>query len=271
MNPQAVIPGDETRKSSVTKKPDGTTTTQETQTTPLTGGTTTGGTMADTNTGFKYPEQWQQAADLWSQMASGNYSNAGTDWLTQMLQGGGNPVDVQGWANARRPAMMDEYSNMVKEMAERAGVGGTRYGSGLQNQIATYGGQLQNQFNQDLADRWMGSQESAMGRALSGAGTLGGLGLGAQTTGGQGLMQSGWDYSTLPMQVATQMSGFGNQLNSQDMGWAGLMGPLTGNQYSSAQTYTPTWFQSLLQNVLPLLPTSSGGSSGTGLGAGGWA
>jgi len=252
MNPQAVIPGDPENAPNNNTSP--------------TGGTTTGGTMADTNAnaGFNYPEQWQQAADLWSQIASGNYSNAGTDWLTQMLQGGGNPVDVQGWANARRPAMMDEYSNMVKEMAEQAGVGGTRYGSGLQNQIATYGGQLQNQFNQDLADRWMGSQENAMSRALSGAGTLGSLGLGAQTTGGQGLMQSGWDYSNLPLQVANWMSGQGSQLNNQDMGWAGLMGPFTGNQYSSPQTYTPNWFQSLLQNVLPLLPTGGGGSSGGG-------
>lgn len=222
--------------------------------------------MADTNAnaGFKFPDQWKQAADLWSQMAGGNYSNAGTDWLTQMLQGGGNPVDVQGWANARRPAMMDEYSNMVKEMAERAGVGGVRYGSGLQGQIANYGGQLQNQFNQDLADRWMGSQESAMGRAMSGAGTLGQFGLQSAGMGGQGLMQSGWDYANLPMQVAGQMSGLGQSLTNQQIDpWTQMLfSMLNPTGQAGAQTYTPSGLQSMLMNVSQLWPTSTGGTTG---------
>lgn len=240
-------------KQSITRKPDSTTVTSE----------TSGGNMA--NNSFQYPSQWGTASDLWTKMAQGNYSNTGMDYLSKLLAGGGNPVDVQGWASARRPAMMDEYSNMVKEMAEQAGVGGVRYGSGLQGQISNYGGQLMNQFNQQMADKWMGSQENAMSRALSGAGTLGGLGMQGAATGGEGLMSLGNMYAQLPMQVASQMGGLGQSLTNQQIDpWTQMLAGLIGNTNATAQTYTPSGLQSFLQGIMPGLSSAfSGGYGGT--------
>ena len=136
---------------------------QDTQTTtPTTGGTT----MANTaNSTFNYPSEWGQAGDAWSQMASGNYTNTGMDWLTKLMQSGGGAFDQSGYDAANQPAMMDQFSNAVKQMAEQAGVGGTRYGSGLQNSIGNYGGQLQNQYNQNKWNNAFQGYEAGMGRA----------------------------------------------------------------------------------------------------------
>ena len=217
-------------------------------------GTTGGGTMA--NNEFKYPSEWGQAGDVWSQMAGGQYTNTGMDWLKNLMQSGGSPVDVNAWGAAQQPAMMDQYSNMVKQMAEQAGVGGTRYGSGLQGQIANYGGQLQNQFQSQLADKWLQAQEAGMGRASGAGNLLAQLGLGTQQTGAEGLMGLGGQKAQLPLQVASQMSGMGGQLNSQDAMWAQLLGQLTGNTYAGPQTYQPTGFQDILQGLSSTLPES---------------
>jgi hypothetical protein len=230
--------------------------------------------MANTSSDFQYPSQWGEASDLWSKMASGNYSNAGMDWLTQMMQSGGNPVDVNAWGEAQRPAMMDQYSNMVKQMAEQAGVGGTRYGSGLQNSISNYGGQLQNQFTSGLADRWLQAQESARGRATGAGNLLSQLGLGAQQAGGEGLMSMGNLMSQLPLQVAQMMGGLGGQLTNQQIDpWTQMLTGLLGNTNATEQTYNPSVWQSLLQSLSQTLPSafSGGSSSSSGLGTGGWA
>jgi len=134
-------------------------------------------------------------------------------------------------------------------MAEQAGVGGTRYSSGLQGQIANYGGQLQNQFQSQLADRWLQAQEAGMGRAYGAGQGLGQMGLQAQQTGGQGLMDLGYQKAQLPLQVGSWMSGQGNQLANQDLSWAQMMSPFTGNQYAQPQTYQPTWLQEFAQGL----------------------
>jgi len=182
------------------------------------------------------------------------------DWLKNLLAGGGNPVDVQGWADAYRPAMMDQYSNAVKQMAEQAGVGGTRYGSGLQQSIANYGGQLQNQFNEQMADKWLGSQENALGRAMSGAGMLGSMG----STAGEGLMGLGSMYANLPLSVAQMMGGLGGQLTNQQIDpWTQMLAGLMGNTNAGAQTYTPSGLQSLLMSLSQTLPSALGQNTNT--------
>ena len=243
-------------KTSVTKtpgQPSGTATIQPTTTTPLTaGGTTGGGTMAD----FQYPSQWGQAGDVWSQMAGGNYTNPGMDWLKNMMSSGGNAFDVSGWDKAYRPQMMDDYSNMVKQMAEQAGVGGTRYGSGLQNSIANYGGQLQNKYTSDLWDRMFGAYEAGQGRAAGAGNLLGQLGLGAQQTGAEGLLGLGQNYAQLPLNVASMMSGIGQGLTNQQVDpWTQMMMSLLGPTGQAVpQTYTPSLFQSLLSSLGQTLP-----------------
>lgn len=230
------------QKTSITKK-DSTATTQ-----PM-GGIP----MANTST-FNYPSEWDQAGDAWSQMAQGNYTNPGMDWLTKLMQSGGGAFDQSGYDAANQPAMMDQFSNMVKQMAEQAGVGGTRYGSGLQNAIGNYGGQLQNQYNKDKWGNAFQGYEAGMGRAYGAGQGLSQLGLGARQTGLEGLFGLGNARAQLPLQVA-------NQLNNQEMGWAGLLGQNTGNQNASPQTYTPSMFQSILQGLTQTLPGAFAGGA----------
>jgi len=239
-------------KTSITEPTEETTYTLPTNNSPL--GTTGGETVA--NNDFKYPSEWDQAGDVWSQMASGNYSNTGMDWLKNMMSSGGNAFDVSGYDKANQPAMMDQFSNMVKQMAEQAGVGGARYGSGLQNAIGNYGGQLQNQYNQNKYQNAFNAYEAGQGRASNAGNWLSQLGLGAQQTGAEGLLGLGQNRAQLPLQVASYMSGTGNQLNSQDAMWAQLLGQLTGNNYAQPQTYTKSGFQNVLGSLSQTLPSA---------------
>jgi hypothetical protein len=155
-----------------------------------------------------------------------------------------------------RPQMMDQYSNAVKQMAEQAGMGGVRYGSGLQNSIANYGGQLQNQYTKDLWDRMYGSYESGQGRASGAASLLSQLGLGARESGAQGLLSLGGQKAQLPLSVASMMGGLGQQQTNQQVDpWTQMMMSLVGGTgQASPQTYTPSSLQSLLQSLGQTLP-----------------
>jgi hypothetical protein len=146
---------------------------------------------------------------------------------------------------------MDQFSNAVKQMAEQSGMGGTRYGSGLLNSIGSYGGQLQNQYNKDKWGNAFQGYEAGMGRAYGAGQGLAQFGLGAKQTGLEGMFGLGQAKAQLPLQVA-------NQLNNQEMGWAGLLGQNTGNQNAAPQTYTPSMFQSILQSLTQTLPGALG-------------
>lgn len=234
-------------KKLVDKKPG--TTTSSSGTSGTTGTTSGGNTMP--NSTFNYPSEWDQAGDVWSQMAGGNYTNTGMDWLKNLMSSGGSPVDVSGWGAAQKATMMDDYSDMVKQMAEQAGVGGTRYSSGLQGQIANYGGKLQNQFQSNLMDRWLQSQEAGMGRAYGAGGLLSQLGLGAQQGGAEGLLSLGGQRAQLPLSVASLMGGLGGQLTGQQVDpWTQMMASLLGGTgQATPQTYTPSGFQQALSGL----------------------
>lgn len=214
-----------------------------TQTTTTQAAPASGGTMQD----IQYPSEWNQAGDVWSKLAGGNYSNAGTDYWQKMMATGGSPVDVNAWGAAQKPAMMDQFSNMVKQMAEQAGVGGTRYGSGLQNSIANYGGQLMNSFEQQLANNWLAAQESGMGRAANSANQYAPLSLGAMTTGASGLQGLGSEKNALSLNLANQLAGLGGALTNQQIDpWTQMMASLVGNPAMTQQTYQPNTMTNLL-------------------------
>ena len=203
---------------------------------------------------IQYPKQWEQAGDVWSQLASGQYTNPGMDWLTNMMQSGGSPVDVSGWGAAQQPVMMQQFSDMTKQMAEQAGMGGTRYGSGLQGNIARYGGQLQNQFQSNLMDRWLQAQEAGMGRAYGAGQGLSQLGLQGQVAGAEGLGGIGDRYAQHPINVADAMMRGGGYLTSQQVDpWTQWMGQMVGNPYMTQQTYQPSAFQDVM-GILPQVP-----------------
>jgi hypothetical protein len=194
---------------------------------------------------FNYPTQWDQAGTTWDTMAKGNYSNAGMDWLKNLLGSGGSQAALGKWGEAQQPAMMDQYSNMVKQMAEQAGVGGTRYSSGLQGQIANYGGQLQNQFQSNLMDRWL----QAQGQDVGMAGSLANMGLGASQTGAEGLLSLGGARAQLPLQVAQTQMGLGQGMSGDQQNWYQLMNSIINGTQNQQQQYTPNAFQSILQSL----------------------
>jgi hypothetical protein len=115
----------------------------------------------------------------------------------------------------------------------------------------------------NMAQQGITAQENAMSRASNAGNWLSQYGLGAQQTGAQGLQQAGWDRANLPLQVGSFMSGQGNQLNNQDLGWAQMLGQHTGNNYAQPQTYTPNVWQTILSGLPSTLPTSSGGKKQT--------
>lgn len=225
-------------------------------------GTTSTGTTATDDYTFNYPSQWGSAENIWNQLASGTYTNAGMDYLKNLLASGGNAVDVTGYGEAQKTKLMSDYSNAVKEMAEQAGVGGVRYGSGLQNSISNYGSQLMANYGADLAEKWLSSQESAASRALSGAGTLGSLGLSGATTGAQGLSDLGSLYANLPLSVSSMLGNLGSSLSSQELNsYTSLLASLLGNTGATAQTYTPSAYQSLFSSLALILPSIINSSS----------
>jgi hypothetical protein len=197
-------------------------------------------------------------------MASGNYSNTGMDWMKNLLSSGGSQGALSKWGEGQQVAMMDDYSNMVKQMAEQAGMGGSRYGSGLLNSIGNYGGQLQNKFQSNLMDRWMQAQGQDVGMANQ----MAQFGLGSQQAGAEGLFGLGGQKAQLPLQVASFMSGQGNNLNSQDAMWAQMLGQFTGNNYAQPQTYTPSMFQNILGSLGQTLPSALAGRGGGASGGG---
>ena len=176
-------------KTSVTKK-------GSTTTTPTIGG---GTPMANTGNNFIYPTEWDNLGDQWGQMASGNYTNPGMDWLTKLMQSGGGAFDQSGYDAANQPAMMDQFSNMTKQMAEQSGMGGTRYGSGLLNSIGNYGSQLQNQYNKDKWGNAFQGYEAGMGRAYGAGQGLSQFGLGARQAGLEGMFGFGQAKAQLPL------------------------------------------------------------------------
>lgn len=208
--------------------------------------TTTGGSVANTPAAtFNYPSEWGQAGDVWSQMANGTYSNQGMDYLKNFLQGGGSSGQLSNWANAYKGTMMDDYSNMVKQMAEQAGVGGTRYGSGLQSQIGNYGSQLQNRFASDYMSQLLGAQGTDVGTATN----LAGLGLGAKQSGLEGLLSLGGQKAQLPLNVAQTMMGLGQGMSGDQMNWYNLMNSVINGTNNQQQQYTPNTLQSILSSL----------------------
>jgi len=233
------------QKSSVTKTP-----------TAATGGGTTVANTANPGN-FIYPTEWDNLGDQWSQMAQGNYTNPGMDWLTKLMQSGGGAFDQSGYDAANQPAMMDQWSTGAKDIFEGAGF--NRYGSGVLNSVANYGKQLQNQYNKDKWGNAFQGYEAGMGRAYGAGQGLSQFGLGAKEAGLQGRLGLGREKAYLPLYVS-------NQLNNQEMGWAGLLGQNTGNQNAAPQTYTPSMFQSILQSLSSTLPSAFAGSSGGSFG-----
>lgn len=127
--------------------------------------------------GFPYPEQWQQAGDIYSQLAGG-------------MPGMPDPSAIWG-------GYQQQAGDLSRELAEQAGMGmGSRYGSALQRNIADVGMRAGERFGGEMERMRMGDIQGQRQAMLGAAGGLSGLG-GAQ--------------AMLPGQLAGQAMGLGGQ------------------------------------------------------------
>lgn len=126
---------------------------------------------------FPYPEQWQQASDIYGQLAGG---------MPAM------PDPAAMWAPYQQQA-----EDLSRELAEQAGMGfGGRYGSALQRNIADVGMRAGERFGGEMERMRMGDVAGQRQAMLGAAGGLGGLG-------GQ--------YAQLPGQLSQQAMNLGGQ------------------------------------------------------------
>lgn len=127
--------------------------------------------------GFPYPEQWQQAGDIYGQLAGG-------------MPGMPDPSAIWG-------GYQQQAGDLSRELAEQAGMGmGGRYGSALQRNIADVGMRAGERFGGEMERMRMGDLAGQRQAMLGAAGGLSGLG-GAQ--------------AMLPGQLAGQAMGLGQQ------------------------------------------------------------
>jgi hypothetical protein len=247
---------------------------------------------ADPNASFTMPaqqfnapgmDQWSKAADLYgyASLPQGDPRAWGTaeNAYNQMLGGGGNAVDVTGWWNAQQPQFQTQMSDMAKQAAETAGMGGMRWSSPLATNIADQTSRGLQNLTADFAGRQISADEAARQRMMESMSGLSNLGQGqanlglANTqnmfTGAGGLASIGDRQFQAPMQAAQALQNSGqnmyNQQNSMLQGmytppWMqGAMGAAQGSAYGTPQTYQPSFGENMFGIAGSLLPYANFG------------
>ena len=282
-------------KTSITKRPTttttsgGTATIQPTGTTPLqsSSGTTTGGTnMSQIN----YPNQWQQASDIYSSLGGSGYTNPemwgeGQDWLRQLWGQAGTPTDTSAIWKSIEPTLNRSYKEGLDTLQERWGAGnqGVSMSSGLQRSGADLWSRLLENAGLGMADRQIQANEAATNRRYGlpsqayqfGAGQAGlqSDAYNRQLAAAGGLSGLGSQYAQLPLSVAGAMSGLGQSLTNQQINpWIQMMAGMVGNPYMTNQTYQPSTITNML-GVLGSMPWGDifGGGGAASGGYSGWA
>ena len=130
---------------------------------------------------FPYPQEWQTAGDMYS----------------QMIQQKGMPIDVSGYGEKLWGGIQTQAQDLTKQLAEQAGMGvGSRYSSPFFRNVADVGARAGERFGLEMAGRELGAQEAGMGRMFGAGAPLAGIGsMRAQ----------------LPLQVSQTMMGLGGQ------------------------------------------------------------
>jgi hypothetical protein len=234
-------------------------------------------------------DQWTKAADLYGYASTPTASP--TAWGTaetayNKMVGGGQPVDVTGWWNAQQPQFQTQMSDMAKQAAETAGMGGMRWSSPLMTNIADQTSRGLQNLTADFAGRQIAADEAARGRMMESMTGLSNLGQGQvgldqanmerMMQGAGGLAGIGDRQFAAPMQAAAalQNSGqnmFNQQTNSvnQQYNPPWMQGALQASgqsAYGTPQTYQPSFGENMFGIAGQLLPYSFGGVSNWGNG-----
>jgi len=232
---------------------------------------------------INYPSQWQQAGNLYGQVANSQQTQPamwgqGQDWLKQLWGQQGNPVDVSGMWNTLMPQAERAYRDQANQLGQQWGAmnPGVSGGTGLDTaKMDTWSRLLENMAG-NVMNAGIGAQENAANRMYQlpgmaynyGAGEAGNASdyWGRMMGAANGLQGLGGQYASLPMQLANTMGGLSQQANSMAIDpWTQMSANLIGNPYMTNTTYQP----STLTNVLGVLANTPWGSIFGGGGGGG--
>jgi hypothetical protein len=245
---------------------------------------------------FNFPSAWSGLEDFYGNLMGGGMNmplpglwGAGSDRLQQMMQTG-EPVDISGILEAKRPVYRQAYEDEVYQMLEQAGLGGTRESSGAQRQVAESGRRYMQDYTAMAAQLKLAADEAAKARVMASMGMIPDyvaqsmqqklMNLQAQMAGAEGMMGFGQQQMFAPLELARGMMGLGqgymgaeqgmynNMMNDPYLQLALSMG--SGSQYMPQQ-YQPGWGSQMMNMGSSLMspwmwsqymnPTSPGGGN----------
>jgi hypothetical protein len=208
---------------------------------------------------FPFPEQWNQAGNIYSQLAG----MGGWQSPLQQMYSSGMPVDVSGLGEHYRTVGSTMMEDFTKQAAEQAGLGGLRWSTPLTGQIAEQGRRLGENFGLSMAQADIAAQEAARQRMMGGIG----MGMGGQMGALQGLTGLGREYMYGPMNISQGMMGLGNQMQSQQMNpYLPYAVGMAGQGQYVPQQYQPSMFSQGLNITSALIPWLMQGQSGGNFG-----
>ena len=134
---------------------------------------------------FPYPEQWQTASDVFTQMAET-----------------GMPTDISDWWKSQQTKAGYDITRAGKEAAEQFGLGGMRYSTPLGQQLGRIGAETTAGIMPEYWRLGMGAQEAARQRQMQAAG---------------GLTTLGGEFGRFPLEVGERMLSMGGEVQRQQM------------------------------------------------------
>lgn len=198
--------------------------------------------------GYQAPEAWGQAQNLYNQM--GQYQPQAPQAWGQAQQGlsemarTGMPTSADPWYQQMQKVLGSKLKRSGADLAEKFGLGGMRYSSGLGVQLGQLATEGQERLGSEFLSREMQAQEAARGRQMGAFGGLGNLG---QMQAGLGLAGQG-----IRGQAASGLAGLGQAQAQAPLNWAqGATGAAQGQQQMNMQSMQPQlqeWFRNLAEN-----------------------
>ncbi len=182
-------------------------------TTPTTGGSTMADTSYDWGAFTNYPSQWGQSQEIL------NYLGQSTPWQYDQasqtasdMAYSGMPTDVDPWYRAAQQQGWYDTQDAIKQAAETAGLGGTRWSTQMGRSAQDIAGRKAADLATSYAQQTMSAQEAARARQLQGSQQLAGLGtdVNNQLFGVSDRLSSlGSQYGQYPIDVANAAYGMG--------------------------------------------------------------
>jgi hypothetical protein len=179
------------------------------------------------------PKEWNTASSVLRDFATGGQGvDAPMDWLNasrnanQMANSGGMATSASDAYQKAKGVAQTDTTDAIKQAAEQAGLGGTRWSSSMGRNAQDIAGRRMAELGSNFAQQEMTAQEAARGRQMEANNQLTNLGSGfagldtdtrnrALTATGQ-LSGLGQNMTRYPMELANQSFQMGSNMNQQD-------------------------------------------------------